>query len=86
MAGALMFPIAQEHVERVALVPDDAIREAQRWLWHNLQLVTEPGGATAFAALLSGAYRPAADERVGVLLCGANTAPETFARAIATGP
>ena len=86
VAGALMFPIAQRYVERVALVSDDAIREAQRWLWHNLQLVTEPGGATAFAALLSGAYRPAADERVGVLLCGANTDPATFAKVIATGP
>jgi threonine dehydratase len=84
--GELMFPIARKYVERVALVTDDAIRDAQRWLWHNLQLVTEPGGATAFAALLSGAYRPAVDERVGVLLCGANTDPETFARAIATGP
>jgi threonine dehydratase len=83
-AGELMFPIAQKYVERVALVSDDDIRNAQRWLWHNLQLVTEPGGATAFAALLSGAYRPKADERVGVLLCGANTDPETFGKVIAT--
>jgi threonine dehydratase len=46
---------------------------AQRALWNTLRVVTEPGGAAAFAALLAGAYRPAAGERVGVLVCGANT-------------
>jgi threonine dehydratase len=77
-AGRLMFPIAQQHVSGVALVSDEAIRDAQRWLWRNGQLVTEPGGAAAFASLLSGAYRPAPDERVGVVICGANTTLEAF--------
>jgi threonine dehydratase len=77
--GRLMFPIALAHVAHVVLVGDDEIREAQRALWRTLQLVTEPGGAAAFAALLSGAYRPARDERVGVILCGANTSLDTFA-------
>jgi threonine dehydratase len=71
--GELMFPLAQRWVERVALVSDEAIMAAQRALWSTLRVVAEPGGAAAFAALLSGAYRPAAGERVGVLLCGANT-------------
>jgi threonine dehydratase len=48
-----------------------------------LRLVTEPGGAAAFAALLAGSYKPAERERVGVLVCGANTEPETFAKVIA---
>jgi threonine dehydratase len=43
-----------------------------------MQLVTEPGGAAAFAALLSGAYRPEKDERVGVVVCGANTSMDVF--------
>jgi threonine dehydratase len=68
-----MFPFAQRHVDRVVLVKDDEIRDAQQQLWDRLRVVTEPGGAAAFAALLSGRYRPAADERVGVLLCGSNT-------------
>ena len=34
--------------------------------------IAEPDGAAAYAALASGAYTPAASERVGVLLCGAN--------------
>lgn len=71
--GELMFPIAQDFVDRSLLVSDAAIRAAQRWLWGNLRIVTEPGGATALAALMSGAYAPARDERVGVVLCGANT-------------
>lgn len=71
--GELMFPIARDHVERVVLVPDAAIAEAQRRLWAELRIASEPGGAAAFAALLSGAYRPAPGERVAVLLCGANT-------------
>jgi threonine dehydratase len=76
--GALMFPIARAHVERVVLVSDDAIRQAQAALWSRLRVVAEPGGAAAFAALLSGRYRPAADERVAVVICGANTTAVNF--------
>jgi len=63
------------------LVADDAIRAAQRLLWRELRLVAEPGGAAAMAALTSGHYRPAPGERVGVLLCGANTGAVDFDRA-----
>jgi threonine dehydratase len=81
-AGNLMFEIAKKHVDHVALVSDLDIRKAQRWLWEETRLVTEPGGAAAMAALLSGRFRPAADERVCVLVCGANTEPEAFAKSI----
>jgi threonine dehydratase len=76
--GQLMFPIAQKFVERVALVEDDAIRAAQIALWDRLRIVSEPGGAAAFAALLSGRYQPQANERVGILICGGNTAAVKF--------
>ena len=76
--GELMFSIAREHVRDVVLVTDDAIRQAQEALWSNLRVVTEPGGAAAFAALLSGRYKPSAGERVAVLLCGANTTAVKF--------
>lgn len=77
--GALMFPIARAYVAPdVVLVTDDEIRAAQAALWTGLRVVTEPGGAAAFAALLSGRYRPAPEERVAVLLCGANTAAVRF--------
>jgi len=76
--GGLMFDIAKQHIAGVALVSDDDIRHAQRYLWRGMQLVTEPGGAAAFAALLSGAYKPEKDERVGVVVCGANTSMDAF--------
>jgi threonine dehydratase len=59
-------------VDHVALVKDEAIAAAQRNLWRDWRIASEPGGAAALAALVSGAYRPRAGERVGVLLCGAN--------------
>ena len=72
-AGELMFPIAQKFVTQAVLVTDDQIVEAQKVLWEKLRLIVEPGGATALAALLSNAYKPRPGERVGVVLCGANT-------------
>ena len=64
--------VASRYVDHVVLVPDEAIREAQRRLWRELKVAAEPGGAAALAALLSGAYKPAEGERLGVLACGAN--------------
>ena len=72
--GTLMFPIAARSVSAV-LVPDAAILTAQRLLWDRVRLVAEPGGATALAALLCGAFIPPAGARVGVLVCGGNTDP-----------
>jgi threonine dehydratase len=71
--GALMFPIAQQHIARTILVTDDDIRRAQRMLWDVLRIVVEPGGAAATAAVLSGRYAPATGERVGVVVSGGNT-------------
>lgn len=76
--GGLMFPIAQRHVERVILVSDESIQAAQQILWDTLRIVSEPGGAAACAALFSGRYEPRTGERVGVLLCGANTTAVDF--------
>jgi threonine dehydratase len=77
--GELVYAICQQSVDRVVLVPDEAILAAQRVLWRDFRLALETGGATAAAALLSGAYRPKPTERVGVLLCGANLDLATLA-------
>lgn len=71
--GELVFPIVREHVSEVVLVADDDIVRAQQSLWDVARIAAEPGGAAAFAALLSGRYQPRAGERVAVLVCGANT-------------
>ena len=71
--GEMMFPYAQKFVDHVVLVSDDEIQLSQRSLWQTMRVVAEPGGAAAFAALLSGRYKPRLDERVGVIVCGGNT-------------
>ena len=71
--GELAFPLSRAYVERVALVDDSAIAHAQRLLWEHLRIATEPGGAAALAALISGAYVPSGGERICVVICGANT-------------
>jgi threonine dehydratase len=77
--GQLVYDIARQNVDHVALVPDDAIVAAQRLLWDRLRIAAEPGGAAALAALVSGRYQPRADEKIGVLLCGANVDLATLA-------
>jgi len=66
---------ARGQLERSLLVSDAEVVDAQRRLWGTARLVAEPGGATALAALTAGRYRPAPGERVGVIVCGANTDP-----------
>src|SRR5688500_13255637 len=70
--GDLNYALAREHVARVELVTDDDIRAAQRFLWEEIQVVAEPGGAAALAGLLSGKARVPEGARVGVLICGGN--------------
>ena len=76
--GGIVFPIAQAFVERSILITDEDIRAAQLALWDKARVVAEPGGAAAFGALLSGKYVPTPDERVAVLICGANTTAVQF--------
>ncbi len=81
--GDLVYATCRGAVDHVALVTDDSIRDAQHRLWQDFRIASEPGGAAALAALLSGAYRPAPGERVGVLLCGANVDPRGLAEVAA---
>jgi threonine dehydratase len=76
--GELMFPFAQQYVDGVLLVSDEDIRAAQQRLWEALRIVAEPGAAAPLAALVAGLYRPEADERVGIVLSGANTTAVNF--------
>jgi threonine dehydratase len=71
--GDAGFPIAQALVDRVVLIDDAAIARAQKALWDTARIVAEPGGAAALGALLAGAYRPAAHDRVAVVICGGNS-------------
>ena len=77
-AGRICYDLARATGTNCVNVEDEAIAEAQKRLWSALRLVVEPAGAAALAALLSGAYRPQKDERLAVLLCGANPAASPF--------
>ncbi|MFB9624489.1 serine/threonine dehydratase [Nonomuraea helvata] len=79
--GAIPFEILSSPRVRSVLVSDEAIVEARRTLWARHRLAAEPAGATAYAALLAGAYTPAPGERVAVVLCGSNTDPATLTTA-----
>src|SRR5215471_3503023 len=78
--GEIVLPLVQRYVDRVVLVTDDEIRKAQQALWRVLRVVAEPGGAAAFAAILSGRYVGTSSERVGVIVSGGNTVAVDFGR------
>jgi threonine dehydratase len=84
--GDIAFAVATRTDVGSVLVADTAILEARAALWDHYRLAVEPGGAAAYAALVSGAYRPAPGERVAVLLCGANTDPATLTSPTAAPP
>jgi threonine dehydratase len=67
------FAIIRGGVERVVLVDDAEMHAAARWLWHEIGVAAELSGAAAVAALLSGRYRPVANERICAIVCGAGT-------------
>ncbi len=73
--GDLAWEAAQAADVASVLVSDEHIAAARDLLWRELRVAAEPGGATALAALLSGAYTPSYRERITVIVCGGNTDP-----------
>jgi threonine dehydratase len=73
--GEIAMATALEHGMSSLLVEDEAIIDARRWLWREARVAAEPAGATALAALRTGGYVPAEDERVCVVVCGGNADP-----------
>jgi threonine dehydratase len=76
--GDIAYAVATRTRARSVLVGDADIIAARKLLWDRYRLAVEHGGATAFAALLAGAYQPREGERIAVVVCGANTDPATL--------
>jgi threonine dehydratase len=76
--GDIAWPITQRHVAAAHLVSDSAILHAQSLLWQRLRLAVEPAAALPLAVLISGVLRPGADERLALVVCGANFDPATL--------
>jgi threonine dehydratase len=70
--GSISWDITQRHVQQSMLVSDESIRAAQLWLWQHLQIAAEPAAALGLAALQTGIYMPAKEEKVCLVICGAN--------------
>ena len=77
--GDLAWRATQAHVRDALLLTDESIRAAQLWLWKELKLAVEPAAALPLAALHAGCYQPRADEKVCLIICGANLDPATLA-------
>ncbi|TFZ03976.1 threonine/serine dehydratase [Ramlibacter humi] len=77
--GALAWDLTGKWVREALLLPEEAIRETQLWLWREMKLAVEPAAALPLAALRAGLYKPAADERVALVICGANLDPASLA-------
>jgi threonine dehydratase len=71
--AAINFAIVERTVDDIVLVSDEQMREAARWLWFELGIGVELSGAATLAALMTGAYRPAAGEHVCLIVCGAGS-------------
>ena len=76
--GAIAWDLTQQHVKDALLLSEDSIRAAQKWLWTELRLAVEPAAALGLAALQTGLYVPRADEKVCLILCGANFDPASL--------
>lgn len=75
--GPLTLAVMRERVDEVVAVTDDDIRAAMRFLFDRMKQVVEPSGASALAAVLSGAV-DVEGRRVGVTLSGGNVGLDRF--------
>lgn len=78
------YALCRRFVDEVVRVTDDELCRAMALLFADAKLAVEPAGAATTAALLQ---RRAdwAGKRVGLIVCGANTDPDTFARCLQRG-
>ena len=76
----ITFEILRERGAKALAASEDSVRNAVRWVWDHHQLVVEPGGAIALAAVLSGQVEPA--DGTVVVLSGGNVDPALHARIV----
>jgi threonine dehydratase len=79
--GKLTLELAQRYVDEVVIVQEAEMLRAIRLLFEWEHLLAEPAGAAALAALLYH-YSPGPNERVVVVLSGANITEEVMIRAL----
>lgn len=76
----ITFEILRDRNAAAFSVTDEEVKEAVRFAWREHQMVVEPGGAAALAALLAGKVQPV-DGTVAVV-SGGNIDPDLHARIV----
>jgi threonine dehydratase len=74
------FAICRRFLDDLVKIDDDAMRRAMGLLFREMKLAVEPAGAAATAALCGPLRMRLAGKRVGVIVCGSNIDPATYAR------
>jgi threonine dehydratase len=85
MAMPYTFGLCRMNVDELVRIGDDLICGAMAYMFRELKLAVEPGGAAAFAALMGPLGRTLQGKRVGVIVCGSNIDLETFANQVGRG-
>jgi threonine dehydratase len=74
--GDLNYPLLNKYVDEVCTVTDEQIKTAMKWLFEEMDIISEPSGAVALAGLMFHYQHLEGD--VVVLLSGQNVDPESF--------
>jgi len=82
-AAPYTFGLCRRFVDELVMIDDDQIRRAMRLIFDGAKLAVEPAGAAATAALCGPLRQRLAGKRVGIIVCGTNIDPETFADQVA---
>lgn len=77
----MTFDILRSRQAKVVAVSETEVRNAVRWAFEHHQLVLEPGGAAALAAMLSG--KADVEDGMAIVLSGGNIDPALHARLLA---
>lgn len=70
--GQNPYPIIEKYVDEIVLVEDEHIIAGMRMLAKDAKLIAEPAASIGIGALLAGALKVEADEKVCVVLSGGN--------------
>lgn len=76
--GQHNWPILRQHVSASVAIPDRTTQQAMKWLYEKHGLRTEPSGAIATAAALSGAVKLDGDGDIVIVVSGRNVDEEAF--------
>jgi threonine dehydratase len=73
------FSMCREHLDDLVMVDDDDLRRAMALIFQDLKFAVEPACAATVAALTGPLREALSGKRIGLVFCGSNIDPDTFA-------